>query len=118
LSQELRKKHDRRNIPLRKGDTVKITRGKFKGKQGKVTEVKTKMEKIYIEKIQAKKRDGSSVNVPIKASNLQIIELNTEDRKRMKKSTETEKKVKKEKLTKESKEKKSESAKKDEEKKK
>jgi len=82
LSRELRKKYGKRNISLRKGDIVKIMRGKFKGKQGKVTEVKTKMEKIFIEKIQIKKKDGSSVNVPLKASNLQIIELNTEDRKR------------------------------------
>ncbi len=85
LSKELRKKHGKRNIPLRKGDVVKIMRGKFKGKQGKVTDAKTKMRKIFIEKIQIRKKDGSSVNVPLKASNLQIIELNTEDRKRMKK---------------------------------
>ena len=97
LSKELRKKYSKRNIPLRKGDVVKIMRGKFKGKQGKVTEVKTKMEKIFIEKIQVKKRDGSSVNVPMKASNLQIIELNTEDRKRMKKFVEKETKKKVEK---------------------
>ncbi len=95
LSKELRKKYGKRNIPLRKRDNVKIMRGKFKGKQGKVTEVKTKMEKIFIEKIQVKKRDGSSVNVPIRASNLQIIELNTEDRKRMKKFVEREVKSKK-----------------------
>lgn len=82
LSKELRKKYGKRNIPLRKGDVVKVMRGKFKGKQGKVTEVKTKMGKIFIEKVQIKKRDGSSVNIPLKASNLQIIELNTEDRKR------------------------------------
>ncbi len=88
LSKELRKKYDKRNLVLRKGDTVKVMRGKFKGKQGKITEVKIKMEKIFMEKIQIKKRDGSSVNVPMKASNLQIIELNTEDRKRMKKFAE------------------------------
>jgi large subunit ribosomal protein L24 len=88
LSKDLRKKHGKRNVPLRKGDVVKVMRGKFKGKQGKVTEVKTKMEKIFIEKIQVKKKDGSSVNVPLKASNLQIIELYMEDRKRMKKVVE------------------------------
>ena len=94
LSKELRKKHGKRNIPLRKGDTVKVMRGKFKGKRGKVTEVKTKMEKIFIEKIQIKKKDGSSVNVPLKASNLQIIELNTEDRKRKLKIQDKEKEKK------------------------
>lgn len=83
LSKELRKKYSKRNAPVRKGDTVKVMRGKFKGKQGKVIQVKIKTEKIYIEKIQVKKMEGSNVNVPLRASNLQIIELNLDDKKRM-----------------------------------
>ncbi|MBU2052789.1 MAG: 50S ribosomal protein L24 [Nanoarchaeota archaeon] len=83
LSKELRKKHGKRNIPVVKGDKVKVMRGKFKKKQGKVTEVKTKMMKIYIEGIQVKKQEGSKVNVPLRASNLQIVELNLNDKKRM-----------------------------------
>ena len=59
--------------------------GKFKGKQGKIIEIKLKKEKIYIEDIQAKKIDGSKVNIPLRASNLQIIELNFEDKKRINK---------------------------------
>ena len=86
LAKDLRKKHEKKNIPVRKGDTIRIMRGKFKGKKGKVNEVKTKMEKIYVEGVQVKKRDGSTVNVPVKASNLQIVELNLEDRMRMKKA--------------------------------
>ena len=82
LSKDLRKKHGKRSITVVKGDTVRIMRGKFKKKQGKIVEVKTKLGKIYIENIQTKKQDGSKVNVPLKASNLQIIELNLEDRKR------------------------------------
>jgi len=85
LSKDLRKKYSKRNIPVRKGDVVKIMRGKFKLKRGKVTEVKTKIGKIYVEGIQVKKIDGSKTNVPLKASNLQIIELYLDDRKRMKK---------------------------------
>ena len=85
LSKELRKKHGKRNIPVVKGDKVKIMRGKFKKKSGKVTEVKTKMMKIYIEGIQVKKTDGSKASVPLRASNLQIIELNLDDVKRLKK---------------------------------
>jgi len=85
LSKELRKKYAKRNIPLRKGDKVKIMRGKFKKKTGKVLEVKLKTGKIYIEGIQVKKQEGSKVNVPLRASNLQIIELNLDDKKRMKK---------------------------------
>jgi len=82
LSKELRKKYEKRNIPVKKGDVVKIMRGKFKKKQGKVIEVKLKTSKIFIEGIQVKKQDGSKVNVRLQASNLQIIELNLEDRKR------------------------------------
>jgi len=96
LSKELRKKQGKRNVVARKGDIVKIMRGKFKKKQGKIIEVKTKLGKIYIEGIQAKKMDGSKTNVPIKASNLQIIELNVDDKKRklkIKKETKKEEKT-------------------------
>jgi large subunit ribosomal protein L24 len=84
LSKELRKKYGKRNIVLRKGDKVKIMRGKFKKKQGKVIEVHIKRQKIILEGIQVKKQDGSKANVPLRASNLQIIELNLDDKKRMK----------------------------------
>ena len=96
LSKELRKKQGKRNVVARKGDIVKIMRGKFKKKQGKIIEVKTKLGKIYIEGIQAKKMDGSKTNVPLKASNLQIIELNADDKKRklkIKKETKKEEKI-------------------------
>ncbi|MCK5043654.1 50S ribosomal protein L24 [Candidatus Pacearchaeota archaeon] len=84
LSKELRKKHAKRNMSVRKGDTVQIKRGKFKGKKGKITEVKLKISKVIVEGIQTKKQDGSKVNVKMQPSNLQIIELNLEDRKRNK----------------------------------
>ncbi len=82
LSQELRKKHGIRNISVRKGDVVKIKRGKFKDKQGKITNVKLKKGKVTIENIQVKKQDGSKVDIYLQPSNLQIIELNSEDKKR------------------------------------
>ena len=85
LSKELRKKWGKRNVVLRKDDVVKIMRGKFKGKKGKVLVIKIKRQRIEIENIQKKKQDGSKANIPVKASNLQIIELNLEDRKRNKK---------------------------------
>ena len=89
LSKELRKSHGRRNIPVKKGDTVKIMRGKFKGKQGKVTEVKLKLSKIFVEGIQVKKQDNSKVNIKLQPSNLQIIKLNIEDQKRFKRALRT-----------------------------
>lgn len=84
LSKGLRKKYGKRNFPIRKGDIVKVMRGKFKKKQGKITDVKIKISKVIVEGIQIKKKDGSKVNVRLQPSNLQIIELNLEDRKRRK----------------------------------
>jgi len=98
LSKELRKKYGKRNIPVRKGDVVKIMKGKFKKKQGKVTKVELKKSKIIVEGIQIKKTDGSKVNAPLRAPNLQIIELNLEDKKRFKRMKKIEEKeIKKEK---------------------
>lgn len=85
LSKELKKKYSKRNIPIKKGDNVKIMRGKFKGKKGKVLEVKLKIGKVIIEGIQVKKQDGSNVAVKLQPSNLQITELNLNDKNRVKK---------------------------------
>jgi large subunit ribosomal protein L24 len=96
LSKELRKKYKIRNIEVRKGDTVKVMRGKFKKKQGKIIEVNVKISKVKIEGIQVKKQDGSKASVRLWPSNLQIIELNNDDKKRMKrmnKETKEEKKT-------------------------
>jgi len=85
LSKELRKKYGKRNVNIRKGDKVKVMRGKFKKKTGKVLKVELKTTKITVEGVQVKKIDGSKVNVKLMPSNLQIIELNLEDKKRIKK---------------------------------
>ncbi len=75
LSKDLRNKTGKRNIVVRKNDKVKIMRGKFKGKEGKVLTVFTKIRKVTIEGIQIKKMDGSKVAVKIQPSNIQIIEI-------------------------------------------
>lgn len=82
LSKDLRAKHGKRNVVLRKGDTVKVMRGKFNKKEGKVTSINIKQLKVFIEGIQTKKMDGSKVDVRLRPSNLQIIALNLEDQKR------------------------------------
>lgn len=75
LSKELRKKISKRNVVVRKEDQVKIMKGKFKGKTGKILNVYTKQAKVTIEGIQVTKRDGSKANVKMQPSNLQIIEM-------------------------------------------
>ena len=84
LSAELRKLHGRRAIPVKKNDMVKIMIGSFKGKTGKVNSVNRKKLAAYIDGIESSRRDGTKVLVPIKASNLMIIELNNDDSMRLK----------------------------------
>ena len=82
LSKELREKYSIRNIRIRKDDKVKIIRGQFKGKTGKITKVITKKSKVFIENIQNIKNDGTKTYYPIDPSNLIITELNLTDKKR------------------------------------
>lgn len=84
LSKELRKKYNKRNVGLKKEDSVKILRGQFKGKTGKVDKIDLKKGKAIIIGVEIVKKDGSKVAYPITISNLIITELNVEDRKRMK----------------------------------
>lgn len=83
LSKELRKKYKKRNFPIKKGDMVKIFNGEYKKKTGKISEVNTKKSKVIIDGIFKSKKDGTKVKIYFHPSNLQIQELNLEDKKRI-----------------------------------
>jgi len=83
LSEAIRKKYSKRSFPLRKGDTVRIMKGEFCGKTGKVIGFNLRKLMVYIEGIQRNKKDGTKINVPIHPSNLQITEMALEDKKRV-----------------------------------
>ena len=85
LSKELRKKHGTRSTRVREGDKVKIMRGQFKGKIGKVTLVNVKKSLVNVENIDMIKKDGSKVFYPLHPSSLMIMELKLDDKNRMKK---------------------------------
>lgn len=85
LSKQLRAKYKKRNIPVKKGDTVAIMRGKFKKHSGKVENVNLKMSKVFISGIEATRKDGTKSRVALEPSNLMITELNLDDKKRAKK---------------------------------
>ncbi len=83
LSKELREKYKRRSLPIRRGDEVKILRGEFKGKVGKVSKVDLKKLKVYVEGVTRKRTVGTEVQVPIHPSNLMIINLELSDKRRL-----------------------------------
>lgn len=82
LSKELRERYKTRSMSIVKGDKVKVVRGQFKGHTGKVEEVNIRKCKIFIAGIEIQKKDGSKTSCPINPSNVSIIELNLEDKKR------------------------------------
>ena len=84
LSKELREKYNKRNVPIRKGDKVKILRGQFKGKTGEVIRVDLRNLKVNINKIELLKKDGNKVFYPLSPSNLMITEIKLDDKKRKK----------------------------------
>jgi large subunit ribosomal protein L24 len=83
LSADLRKKHGKRTVGIRKDDKVKIMRGQFKGLTGKVERVNTKREYIYVRGAEMTKKDGTKSFYPLHPSNLMILELNLSDKKRV-----------------------------------
>lgn len=85
LSQELKSKYERRSLPLRVGDTVKILRGEYRGIQGRVKGVSRSKQFVYIDGLTRKRADGRVVDIPVHVSNLVIIALNLDDKFRKEK---------------------------------
>jgi len=85
LIKELRLKYKKRSFPVRKGDKVKITNGKFKGVIGEIERVDLRSYRVFVKGAEIKKKEGApKVFRGIHPSKLQIISLNLEDKKRVK----------------------------------
>jgi large subunit ribosomal protein L24 len=84
LSKELKQKYHMRSFPLRKGDEVEVMRGEHTKKRGKITRVDLKKYKVYVEGVTIKKTEGTERQIAIHPSNLRIISLVLEDKKRIK----------------------------------
>ena len=82
LSDDLSKKLKIKSLPIRVGDKVRIMRGSFKKKEGKVNSVDKDNVKINIDGIDMTKKDGNKRFVAIHPSNVMIIEMK-EDKKRV-----------------------------------
>ena len=85
LSPELRKKYGIRNTQVKKGDKIKVLKGQFKKKEGKVERVILKRERVFVAGIELIKKEGTKVPVALTPSNLMITELNLDDRRRKQK---------------------------------
>lgn len=84
LSKELRQKYKRRNFLLRRGDVVLVRKGEFKKKKAKVADVDLIKTRVFLEGIQKTKKEGTKFFVSFRPWDLQIVELDLEDKKRIK----------------------------------
>jgi len=93
LDKVLRKKYGRRTIEVKKGDEVKIMRGKFKGKQGKVGSIDIKNTRLTVDGAQRTKHGGEKLVTWFNPSKVKIIVLDDKDSRRLNKSKKTETKT-------------------------
>jgi large subunit ribosomal protein L26e len=84
LSKKLKESYNVRSVPIKRGDEVKILKGKGKNKTGKVVQVYRKRWVIYVDKVNRDKQNGQTVFLPIKPSYCVIETLQlSKDRKEL-----------------------------------
>ena len=81
LSPELRTKHSTRAIRVRVGDEVKVLRGQFAGKTGKVERIDVTYTRVFVAGVENTKRDGGKKSYPMQPSKLMLTKL-AEDKRR------------------------------------
>jgi len=82
LDAELKAKHGVNAVPIRKDDEVRVVRGKYKNREGKVCQVYRKKWVIHITNVTRDKVNGSTINAGIDASKVVITKLHMDkDRK-------------------------------------
>jgi len=84
LSTELREKYKRRTMRPRKGDSVKIVKGEFKGIEGKITKVIPGEGMLNVEGVTREKQKGGTSPVPIHSSNVIVTAVLVDDKTRKK----------------------------------
>jgi len=84
LSKELRKKYNVKNIPVRTGDVVYITKGDFAGTEGKVLKINYKKQRLEIDGISREKADKSKIMYAIDTSKVFIRRFGKVDQSRKK----------------------------------
>jgi large subunit ribosomal protein L24 len=85
LSKELRKKYGFRSIQLKRGDSVRIVRGQFRKKTGKVERVNLKKGRVHISGLEFTKKEGTKAFYAVNPSNIVVTELADIDDKKRKK---------------------------------
>ncbi len=72
-------------MQVKKGDKVKVMRGQFRGREGKVEKVNLKHQSVFVSGLDYIKKDGSKVPLSFHPSNLMLMELDLSDKRRKEK---------------------------------
>ena len=59
---------------------MKILRGDFAGIEGKITDLDTRRQRLFVEGVQREKTSGTSKNVSVNSSKVVITKLNLDDK--------------------------------------
>lgn len=83
LAKPLAEKLNMRSLRVRKGDTVKVMRGQYAGKSGKVNRIDVENMRVFIDGVEFPKRDGSKGLYPLHPSKIMITDLEGKDKRRL-----------------------------------
>jgi large subunit ribosomal protein L24 len=92
LSRELRRRYGRRQIPVRKGDTVRILSGSYVGREERVAKINLRNYSVTLDNVTGKTGDAKLKPLPVRPNHLVLTKLNLADpwRRRLLKVPESE----------------------------
>jgi large subunit ribosomal protein L24 len=79
LSRELRARYGRRQLPIRKGDTVLVTSGSYVGREERVAKIDTRGGTVTLDNVTLKKADAKLKELALRPSHLLLTRLNLSD---------------------------------------
>ncbi len=79
LSRELRRRFGRRNVPVRKGDTVRVLSGSFAGREERVARVTRRDYSVTLDNVTLKTAEEKLKPLALRTSHLVITRLNLAD---------------------------------------
>jgi len=82
LSADLRKQYSMRTVQVRKGDSVSVVRGDYKGHEGKVIGVFCSEMRITVDGVTMPKMDGTKKPVMLLPSKVKVMKLDLSDKVR------------------------------------
>lgn len=79
LSRELRRRYGRRQLPVRKGDTVRVLSGSYEGQEERVAKVHHRLGTLTLDNITVKKADQKLKPLSVRPNHLLLTRLNLSD---------------------------------------